>query len=297
MKARAPGKVVLSGAYAVLEGAPAIVAAVDRYVVADTERSADFVTPEVRAAIGDARAPGFDASDLRADGRKLGLGSSAAIVVASLAALHAERVGRVGDASLRDAVFDAALTAHREAQGGGSGIDVASSAWGGFIAARKHGDGLDVTPLSAPPLHVEVWACAHPASTAEFLARVRALRASRPDEHAKLLDALGDAARRAEAAAVAQDPQPLLDALATQRDNLDALGRAAGIPIFTDEVRELARLARQEDAVAMPAGAGGGDIATYFGHEAPSQALVNAARALGLEPLPLKLGARGVHVA
>ena len=33
--ARAPGKVVLSGAYAVLEGAPALVAAVDRYVVAD----------------------------------------------------------------------------------------------------------------------------------------------------------------------------------------------------------------------------------------------------------------------
>ena len=35
MRARAPGKLVLSGAYAVLEGAPALVAAVDRYAVAD----------------------------------------------------------------------------------------------------------------------------------------------------------------------------------------------------------------------------------------------------------------------
>ena len=35
---RAPGKLVLTGAYAVLEGAPAIVVAVDRYAVADASR-------------------------------------------------------------------------------------------------------------------------------------------------------------------------------------------------------------------------------------------------------------------
>ena len=40
-RARAPGKVVLSGAYAVLAGAPAIVSAVSRYVTADTSRPAD----------------------------------------------------------------------------------------------------------------------------------------------------------------------------------------------------------------------------------------------------------------
>jgi phosphomevalonate kinase len=36
MKARAPGKIVISGAYAVLEGAPSVVTAADRYVTADT---------------------------------------------------------------------------------------------------------------------------------------------------------------------------------------------------------------------------------------------------------------------
>ena len=84
MIARAPGKVVLSGAYAVLEGAPAIVAAVDRYVVADASREATRVTPEVEHALarrGAAAAPWFDASALRDEtlGKKLGLGSSAAI--------------------------------------------------------------------------------------------------------------------------------------------------------------------------------------------------------------------------
>ena len=33
MKARAPGKIVLTGAYAVLAGAPALVIAVDRHAV------------------------------------------------------------------------------------------------------------------------------------------------------------------------------------------------------------------------------------------------------------------------
>src|SRR6185436_10440568 len=93
MIARAPGKVVLSGAYAVLEGAPAIVTAVDRYVTADTAKKPSLVTPEVRAALGDARAPGFDASALRKGDQKLGLGSSAAILVASLGAVTAAERG------------------------------------------------------------------------------------------------------------------------------------------------------------------------------------------------------------
>ena len=86
MRACAPGKLVLSGAYSVLEGAPAIVSAVDRYVCCDSARPAELITPEVRAALpAGADAPLFDASALRAEGRKLGLGSSAAILVASLA--------------------------------------------------------------------------------------------------------------------------------------------------------------------------------------------------------------------
>ena len=57
-RARAPGKLVLSGAYAVLSGAPAIVTAVSRYVIADTSQLAELVTDEVAAAL----APGQVAS-------------------------------------------------------------------------------------------------------------------------------------------------------------------------------------------------------------------------------------------
>jgi phosphomevalonate kinase len=315
--ARAPGKVVLSGAYAVLEGAPSLVAAVDRYVIADASRPADFVTPEVRAALGDAPAPWFDASALREGERKLGLGSSAAIVVASLAAVQAHEGGATDDAALRDAVFARALVAHRQAQGGGSGIDVASSAWGGFILAQRapapgrvgaradqealpHASppnvDLAVRPATLPSLIAEVWACPDPASTAEFLRRVRGLAEADPDHYAQLMGVLIGAAERAAAAVVRGEAPALLAALAAQRDGLDALGRGAAIPIFTDAVREIARVAQDEDAIVMPAGAGGGDIAMVFAPHPPSARLREAARTAGLSRLDLELGARGVHL-
>ena len=92
MIARAPGKLVLSGAYVVLEGAPALVAAVDRYVAADTRKPADRITEEVQAALDLgmlARAPWFDAGALRTalpegGSRKLGVGSRSGAVEQAL---------------------------------------------------------------------------------------------------------------------------------------------------------------------------------------------------------------------
>jgi phosphomevalonate kinase len=295
--ARAPGKVVLSGAYAVLHGAPALVTAVDRYVVADTSRPADFIAPEVTAALGSHPPPWFDASALRQDGRKLGLGSSAAIVVASLAAVVAERDGTRSDAALRDAVFGTALRAHREAQGGGSGVDVASSAWGGVIAAQRSNGNLDVAAVTLPDLVVQVWSCAEAASTAGFLARVRDLERRDGRLHRTLMEHLIDASERARAATTTGDAAALLAALADQSHGLDRLGGAAGIPIVTDAVRRTAARAAEEGAVFMPAGAGGGDIATFWGTAPPSAELDRQARALGLAPLDCRLGARGVHLA
>src|ERR1700723_1637129 len=91
MKVIAPGKVLLFGAYSVLEGTKALVVAVDRYAVADTEHLAPSSSREVRAAIGDEPAPALDLTSLHQAGEKLGLGSSAAALVATLGARAAER--------------------------------------------------------------------------------------------------------------------------------------------------------------------------------------------------------------
>jgi phosphomevalonate kinase len=190
MKACAPGKLVLSGAYSVLEGAPALVTAVDRYVCCDAAQPASIATPEVLAALSGAAAPAFDASALRSGGRKLGLGSSAAILVASLAA--ADPRAFPSDQELRQAIFEPALAAHRHAQGGGSGIDVAASTWGGTLLARRGADGdLELEPLRLPAaLVLEAWASEAAASTAEFLRAVAGFRARSPAGHAALFGEL-----------------------------------------------------------------------------------------------------------
>jgi len=287
---------VLSGAYAVLSGAPALVAAVDRYVVADSARTAGFLTPEVRAALGARPAPWFDADELRENGQKLGLGSSAAILVASLAALALEEHPGLDDAALCARVYERALLAHRTAQGGGSGVDVASSAHGGVLAARRLGGELELSNVSLPQgLRFEVWGCKAAASTAAFLARIADFATRDPVLHRARLSAQADAAQAALDAVQRGHAADFVAAIARQVTTLSALGQAAGANIVTPELRSLARLAAAHGAAFLPAGAGGGDVAYYVGLTPPPAELAARARELGLSRVELRLGARGVH--
>jgi phosphomevalonate kinase len=322
LKARAPGKVVLSGAYAVLRGAPALVSAVTCYAEADTSRPPEFVTPEVDVALRElgteAVAPWFDASALRARGAKLGLGSSAAILVASLGALLAESPNLGGSGPDHDSpdhdspdhdvdewrrrVYERALRAHRLAQGGGSGIDVAAAALGGTLLARRVTpeqtgvtQALQLEPVTLPAdLCVELWAMGHPASTAHFVRAVFDLEQTHPARFEALLEAQASGARRAAAAAQAGDGAGLLDGLRVQRRALDALGRAANVPIVVDELRTLDDHV-PGDAALLPAGAGGGDISIYAGPTASSAAFRRAAAGLGMWRLEADLGAPGLQ--
>lgn len=300
MIARAPGKIVLSGAYAVLEGAPALVAAVDRYVVADTTREAPCVTPEVRQALlerAGAKAPWFDARALRdeARDRKLGLGSSAAILVASLAALELDQEPDLEDGELVRRVLPAALAAHRAAQGGGSGIDVAASAVGGILVFER-ASSAGVLPTVAPAelpasLFIRVFSSGASASTADMLARVAALREDHADEYRATMAQLCTAAG---AAAGARDGDTFVSACRLQRDTLAELGRLASAPIVTAEARALQNAVGTR-GVVLPSGAGGGDIVLFIGTEPPDAEIEAAARSLDLLALSVSLGARGVH--
>lgn len=300
MLARAPGKLVLSGAYAVLDGAPAIVSAVNRYVVADAMRLTSLVTAEVAAALEhfpETAAPWFDASALRARDQKLGLGSSAAIVVASLAAIEVSARGLMSDIELQRAVLSPALDAHRRAQGGGSGVDVACAVIGGTSMMTVSRQGLRCVPVGLPKqLHVSAWFSGRSASTRSLLERVHRFRTRRPSEAQRLLGAQAAAAEAAARALTAHSPRDFLLAAARQSECLDALGAGADAPIVTRKTRQLDKLARKEGGVVLPAGAGGGDIATFFGIAPPSVQLASAARERGYVLIEgMSLGARGVH--
>lgn len=295
MIARAPGKIVLSGAYAVLEKAPAIVTAVDRYVTADTTRAAEIVTPEVRAALGDKPAPWFDASALRSGNKKLGLGSSAAILVASLAAVRAGEKKFGSDDELRAAVLEPAIVAHRTAQGGGSGVDVAACVQGGTIIARRAGTTLDIRSAPLPPdLVIEVLFTGVASTTSELISKVRAFKARSPHEYAGVLEDLTAAAEDAERSLDEGSASGILRALAAQLRTLTDLGEHARAKIVTREVTRLNDLASEDDALVIPAGAGGGDVAIYVGLRPPSDRLVAAFDAERHERLGVTLGAPGL---
>jgi phosphomevalonate kinase len=294
MKAKAPGKVVLSGAYAVLEGSPCIVTAVDRYVTADATRPAQHIAAEVREAMAPPF-PHIDASELRAEGRKLGLGSSAAIVVASLATSPEYPCSTPEELH---ALYERALLAHRRAQGGGSGVDVASASFGGTLCFYYDEGGPGrVTPTSLPDICLEIWSCPQAAVTSGFLRAVRELKRRAPDEHGRVFQALDATAKQAVAACgpSAAHATRWLAAMDEQASWLATLGELAEIPIFTDAVTQLRELARREGAVVMPSGAGGGDLALFFGHQPPSQSLLRSAAQWGVTRLPVRIGARGVH--
>jgi phosphomevalonate kinase len=296
LRARAPGKLVLSGAYSVLDGAPAIVTAVDRYVLADAGRRADRTTPEVAAALGGEAAPWFDASALREGDRKLGLGSSAAILVASLAARQLATRGPLGDAELAELVFAPALAAHASAQGGGSGIDVAAAAYGGTLCYALTGTEPTVVRVKLPEdLVIEAWWSGRPAGTSDFVRRVRELRQKDPEMYAELLRAQANASARAERALLAAKASDFVAAIHAQRSALSALGRAANVPIVTDAAAELAQAA--SPAAVLPAGAGGGDVLLFIGLEGSPAAFRERAAKLGHKLLDLALGARGAHAA
>jgi phosphomevalonate kinase len=298
-RAHAPGKVVLSGAYAVLSGAPAIVSAVSRYVLADTERPAPLLTDEVRAALrAGERAPWFDASALREHERKLGLGSSAAILVASLFALERAARPNAGVAELRELVFARALAAHRAAQGGGSGVDVASSTFGGCLVYQLGQAAPRITSVVLPAeLHFEIWVCPSSASTPQLIAQVEALRARDPAAHARYLGAQADASRAAASCAERADAAGLLQALRAQFAALSGLGRAAQVPIVTPELAELGPAAEGEGGVLLPAGAGGGDIALHVGPRPSSPALRVALQQRAHSLLEADIAAGGVSEA
>jgi phosphomevalonate kinase len=306
MRVVAPGKLLLTGAYAVLDGAPALVAAVDRYACADGSHRAEHPSAEVRAAIGD-EAPRAEAHALYDGDAKLGLGSSAAILVASLGVLAVRRGESLAATSVRDAIFAQARAAHAKVQGGGSGVDVAASVYGGVLryvlpAGGPVGDAfagpaVSIASAALPEgLVIEAFWSGASARTSDLRARVDALRERNPDEHAARLRDLGDAAERAVRATELRDLGAFLEAGRATALALHALGQAADAPIVPQPFSELGRVATAEGGVFFPSGAGGGDVAVYLGRAAPSETFLSRAYLFGMRPLSIAIDRRGVRL-
>jgi phosphomevalonate kinase len=283
---------VLTGAYAVLGGAPAVVMATSRGAFADGARTNPTPSAEVRAALGDVPSPHVDASALFLGTRKLGLGASSAILVASLAAREVARGSDLSDERVRRALFDRARAAHAAAQAGGSGVDVAASVHGGVL---EYVPGV-AQPRSLPPgLAVHVFACGTSARTSELRAQVDRLAAVSPGSHARLFGELEEIAHAAAAAVRAGDRAAFILAVRGAARALARLGEAASAPIVPPGFLALEELASAEGGAFCVSGAGGGDVAVFLGSAPPSPPFVARALGSGLFAIDLALDEKGVR--
>jgi phosphomevalonate kinase len=311
--ATAPGKLFLTGEWAVLRGAPALVMAVDRVVRVEIDGEAGDGALAVESLAegstwrGDDTLPGGDAGAIAAvlrrlgpvhgrivvdsrpflvGERKLGLGRSAATIAAAvtarraLAGMSLDRAAVLGDALAANAVFQ---------DGQGSGADVAAAVHGGLVAAEPKDGGLAVARHALPDgLHVIAGWTGEPAPTTPLVAAF-ATMPSPP-----VLDDLSASARDAVAAVESGDRGGLLDAVARSGELLARFGDETGLPIMTAALRRLVDTARGAGAAAKPSGAGGGDCGIALAPSSRVAAAVKAAwREAGILPLDIAIASEG----
>jgi phosphomevalonate kinase len=286
--ARAPGKLVALGEYAVLDGAPAVVLALDRYVEVALELSTDGLcrlTMRSAAVVERTFTPGGASSaplvDLVAAAAphlawtaiidseafferraKLGLGSSAAVLCAWAGAFAAFARSR-GEA-IPPPTVEALIELHRTFQGGkGSGLDVAAAYTGGAIVYRVPRPGLPQIGSVRLPNSVGFAGifAGRSASTPDLVARYRAWRRDRPREAMVLVRRLAALAETGCAALEGTNAAAQwLEAFAAYGRGLQELGEAIGADIVTAEHRAIGAEASRHGVAYKISGAGGGDL-------------------------------------
>ena len=303
--ASAPGKALLCGEYAVLEGAPAIVAAVNRRVSVRWTEGSQPMPPEVRATLHHARASLgplegsliVDVSELQRDQIKIGLGSSAAAAAATAAAAYATLGRDLADPATLREVFACALEGHASIAPQGSGVDVAASTYGGFLRFARKGNVIENRPLRLPEgLQIRLVWTGHAARTSELLGQVHELRRDDPERYAACMERLSELSGQFASAFEADRPEKILATAASYSTAMGALGEAAGAPILDARLRHAAELAARFSGAAKPSGAGGGDVAIAFFLDAgAARGFELACKDEGLHPIDVSWGAPGVR--
>jgi phosphomevalonate kinase len=286
----APGKLFTTGAWAILEGAPAVVMAVNRYAIA--KEGVPSARPEVIAvARGRDAVPEIDVSSLEQEGRKLGLGSSAAAAVAGAAMVLGSCDRRV--------VFELAFEAHASVQPRGSGGDVAAATHGGVIVVRRIGTGLEIRPASLPAGIVwRAFALPRSARTSDAIDRWEGRKsAAKP-----AMRTIVGAAEAGADAAIRGHATDWLAAAQAHVEGLSLLGLSLDLPLVPPEVdraRDVLGSAAvrgtSPEIALLPSGAGGGDTVLWLSTRAPTDQEVASLAGVGLELLDLSLDTHGVH--
>jgi mevalonate kinase len=311
--ASAPGKIILFGEHAVVSGVSALGGAIDlraRVRLEDTPGKTsieardltlqgfrlDLITGQIVSA--DAmRATRYVSSVLKEYGARditvkvdsdlplaAGLGSSAAIVVATLAALNEHMDLGL---SRKDVASQAYKIEKAVQQGLGSPMDTALATYGGYLQVSR-----DISPLDLPQLDIAVGSTEQPHDTRCEVERVQGLLAQHPDIVGPIFQAIGAISSKAVALLRDMRLEELGELMNVNHGLLEAVG------VGTKELSELVYAARGagEALGAKITGAGGGGCMIALPSSEGSTRLIAALKQAGGRAFLVKTGCEGVRV-
>ncbi|MGW6727695.1 phosphomevalonate kinase [Nocardia sp. NPDC055029] len=242
-----------------------------------------------------------------ADGRKYGLGSSAAVTVATIAALGQFHELELTTMQRYRLAMLATIAVNPRASGG----DVAVSTWGGWLAygspdravvadlaadgidaaLRAPWPGLSVRPLPTPTgLTLQVGWTGNPASTPALVAGLGAATRT-PGDRATFNARSNDCVQRLLAAIEADDSAAIGSEIDCARNLLLDLDETSGLGIMTQRLHALCAAGAAVGAAAKPSGAGGGDCGIALVDHTRTAAMAELTGrwiAAGIRPLPLR---------
>ena len=242
-----PGKIVLAGEYAVLDGCPALALALNRGVgchiqqgkgISTPNGDTSFVAPFLAQHAHTKHYHFFNWNPVVEFGKdKPGFGGSAAACVAACIA--------AGEA------LEKAFSVHHSVQGSGSGIDVAASIHGGLI---EYTNGHSIPKPTITPL--VIWS----GSSAKTGPRVQQYLAWK--ERNTFVEECHQI--------IAEFERAPLEAISTLYVLLSNMAEQAHIPYNTPNIQHIVKMVRDMGGAAKPSGAGGGDcvIALFLDEQA-----------------------------
>jgi phosphomevalonate kinase len=248
-------------------------------------------------------------SDLdSADGRKFGLGSSAAVTVGTVKALL-----QFYDLALsQEQIYKLSAIAHLDIQGNGSLGDIAASVFGGWIAYRSFDrewlraqrnlvslsellampwPGLDIELLTPPQsLRLLIGWTGSPASTSHLVDQIKAATSRSQAQYKQFLrrsravvEKLVQGFRDGNLAVIKQQ-------ISRNRFLLQQLSQFSHVHIETMKLSSLCDLAIQAGGAAKTSGAGGGDCGiVILDRTVDADALIAQWHKIGVQHLPLNV--------
>ncbi len=332
IKVSAPGKLFLSGEWAVLEvGNPGIVASVNKRVFVEIEEAerisvtiddfgirdlegefdgkelkwgrelsekeredTQFIKGAIETALkylGEGAKNKFrirswgEESQIEVGGevKKVGFGSSAASVVATVAGILALNGEDISRREVKDRIYKLSAIAHYFVQGKvGSAFDVAASTYGGVFVYKRFdprwlmekleaGESLrDVVEQEWPAFGVEeleipdgfqlsIGWTRESASTSAMVKQLNEWAKASPEDYKRLYDGIANLVRELIPAWKDKNKEKVLELLRKNEDFLRELGEKSGVNIETPELKSLSEIANRNGAAGKLSGAGGGD--------------------------------------